>query len=264
MKNLELWNSLKTVPESAQKTIPAGRLKGFTEINPIWRLHALTEHFGPVGVGWSYKIDRTWIEEGSEDQRLAFVQVSVRYKLDGEWSEYVPGLGGSMLVAQEGQGERRHPYSSDECYKMALTDAISTALKALGVGADIYAGGNDFSKYSGAAEDKVKAQYQHLIGSKDGLGLYCMMMTLDQDTKVDLHNSWGPGKISQYKKISSDLEAQGFELLSNIRNGIDEDDALKVVENLEGITLDGKRYLAKLMEDDQMEYIRQAVRAAES
>lgn len=29
-------------------------------------------------------------------------------------------------------------YTSDECYKMALTDAISVAAKSIGMGADIY------------------------------------------------------------------------------------------------------------------------------
>ena len=38
-------------------------------------------------------------------------------------------------------------YTSDECYKMALTDAISVACRALGVGADVYWEA-DRSKYS--------------------------------------------------------------------------------------------------------------------
>ena len=34
--------------------------------------------------------------------------------------------------------EKNGPYTSDECFKMALTDAISVACKALGFGADVY------------------------------------------------------------------------------------------------------------------------------
>ena len=34
--------------------------------------------------------------------------------------------------------EKNGLYTSDECFKMALTDAISVACKALGFGADIY------------------------------------------------------------------------------------------------------------------------------
>lgn len=39
-----------------------------------------------------------------------------------------------MFVAKERNGL----YTSDECFKMALTDAISVAAKALGIGADVY------------------------------------------------------------------------------------------------------------------------------
>jgi hypothetical protein len=39
-----------------------------------------------------------------------------------------------MFVASEKSGL----YTSDECFKMALTDALSVACKALGIGADVY------------------------------------------------------------------------------------------------------------------------------
>ena len=36
--------------------------------------------------------------------------------------------------------EKSGMYTSDECYKMALTDAMSVACKALGVAADVFTG----------------------------------------------------------------------------------------------------------------------------
>jgi len=48
-----------------------------------------------------------------------------------------------MLVENESKG----PHTSDEAYKMALTDALSVAMKALGVAADIYLGMWDGSKF---------------------------------------------------------------------------------------------------------------------
>ena len=51
-----------------------------------------------------------------------------------EWSKPIVGVGGSMFIAKEKSG----PYTSDEAYKMALTDAISVSCKALGIAADIY------------------------------------------------------------------------------------------------------------------------------
>lgn len=135
MNNMELYNSWRKVPQEAQKAINAGRLKGKTDINPMWRIKVLTQKFGPCGTGWRYDIDKMWSEEGANEERCAFVQISLRYKMDdGNWSSPVIGVGGNMLTAKESRGL----YTSDECYKMALTDAISVACKALGIGADIY------------------------------------------------------------------------------------------------------------------------------
>lgn len=52
MSNLDLYEKVRQVPQEAQKTIGGGRLKGMTDINPMWRIKTLTEHFGICGVGW--------------------------------------------------------------------------------------------------------------------------------------------------------------------------------------------------------------------
>ena len=46
MSNLDLYNKVRTVPPEAQKKITGGRLNGMTDINPMWRIKALTEQFG--------------------------------------------------------------------------------------------------------------------------------------------------------------------------------------------------------------------------
>ena len=56
MENLDIYNKLRNVPETAKKPIQAGRLRGKTDINPLWRLKLLTEVFGPCGIGWMYEI----------------------------------------------------------------------------------------------------------------------------------------------------------------------------------------------------------------
>ena len=142
--NLRIYDAVRAVPEEAKRAITAGRLKGKTDINPMWRIKALTEQFGPCGDGWGYTIDRLWIEEGANGEKCAFAMISLWYKReDGTKSEPVIGIGGNMLVANEKNGL----YTSDECYKMALTDAISVACKALGFGADVYWGA-DRTKYT--------------------------------------------------------------------------------------------------------------------
>lgn len=137
MGNMDIYNAVSAVPGSAQKRISGGRLKGMTDINPMWRIRELTELFGPCGTGWKYKIVRKWLETASTGEVGAFVDIELQYRItpDEDWSEPIPGTGGSKFVAVEKDNNLR---ASDECYKMALTDAISVACKALGFGADIY------------------------------------------------------------------------------------------------------------------------------
>lgn len=134
MDNLELYNKVRKVPKEAQKEIGAGRLKGMTDINPQWRIKTLTEQFGPCGIGWYIEPVREWLEQGSNGEVTANVMIQLHIKQDNEWSKGIVGIGGSKLIAKESGGL----YTSDECYKMAYTDAISVACKLLGIGADVY------------------------------------------------------------------------------------------------------------------------------
>lgn len=133
MENLELYNKVREVPQDAKKTISAGRIKGFTDINPMWRIKCLTEQFGPCGIGWYYKTVEKWTETVG-DEICAFVMIELYVLYDGKWSQPISGTGGSRLATKE----RSEVYVSDECYKMATTDALSVACKNLGIGADVY------------------------------------------------------------------------------------------------------------------------------
>lgn len=146
-QNMKLYEAFKTTPTEARKTIAAGRLKGFTDINPMWRIKRLTEVFGPCGFGWKYEIVDQRLQPGHGHEVAAFVDILLYYKLDGEWSAGVPGVGGSAFIAQEKNG----PHTSDECFKMALTDAIGSACKNLGMSADIFFD-KDRTKYTGTEE----------------------------------------------------------------------------------------------------------------
>ena len=131
--NLEYWNRLRSVPGEALKTINAGRLKGMSDINPVFRLQVLTEAFGVCGIGWKYEIVKQWTETFGNEIK-GFCNINLYVKVDGMWSDAIPGTGGSSFVTMERNGA----YVNDEVYKMALTDALSVAMKSLGVAADIY------------------------------------------------------------------------------------------------------------------------------
>ena len=158
MGNLDYYNKLKVVPQQALRQIQSGRLRGKHDINPMWRIKAMTEQFGVCGIGWKYVITKQWTETfGSEVK--AYCNIDLFIKVNGEWSDAIQGTGGSSEVSMESKGA----YVSDECYKMALTDALSVAMKALGVAADVYfEAGKDIididSKY--ATQDSRASQQQ--------------------------------------------------------------------------------------------------------
>lgn len=149
MGHLEIYDSLKKVPTSARKQIEGGRLRGMTNINPMWRIKAMTKQFGPCGVGWKYEIADKHLERGANDEISAFVDVNLYIKADGSWSDPIPGTGGAAFVANEKGGL----HTSDECFKMALTDALSVACKALGLAADVY-WDKDITKYDQPDDEK--------------------------------------------------------------------------------------------------------------
>ena len=151
---MQIYNKARKVPEEAKKAITAGRLKGMTDINPMYRIKTLTEIFGPCGVGWWYEItEKKIIDDPITNQRAAFVDILLYYidPFSGEPSQGIPGTGGASFVAQERNGA----YLSDECFKMALTDALSVACKALGVAADVY-WQKDRTKYTAPEETPQK------------------------------------------------------------------------------------------------------------
>lgn len=127
---------MKKVPKSAQKQIQAGRLKGMTDISPMWRIKMLTEIFGPAGIGWYTDVIRREIVDGPSGDKMAIMDIHlyVRENGEGEWSKPIFGTGGKALIAKENSGLR----ADDEAWKKTYTDALSVACKALGIGADIY------------------------------------------------------------------------------------------------------------------------------
>lgn len=164
MENLEIYNKLKEVPKEAQKKITGGRLNGMTDIKPMWRIEKLTEVFGICGIGWKTKIKNKEILEGANGEKIAIVDIDLYIKIDGEWSDAIEGTGGSSFVANETKGL----YTSDECFKMAYTDAISVACKSLGMGADIYWGDSKYNKQQEITTKEQAEQYKITFGKHEG------------------------------------------------------------------------------------------------
>lgn len=128
--NLKIYNQLRNVPEHAKKAFNNGRFSG-TDINPMWRIKAMTEQFGMCGVGWYYDIvRREAVVSPDGTNGVVYVAVQLFVKIDSEWSKPIYGEGGNKYIIGKTY--------NDEAYKMALTDALSNATKRLGLGADVW------------------------------------------------------------------------------------------------------------------------------
>lgn len=148
MNNTHIYEIVKNVPKEAQKPITGGRLSGMTDIKPMWRIQTLTELFGPAGIGWYTETTKKEIVEGANGEKIAIVDILLYvnykspYNLDKDlWSKGIEGSGGSGFVTKERNGY----YTSDECFKMAYTDALSVACRSLGMGADVYWGDSKYN-----------------------------------------------------------------------------------------------------------------------
>lgn len=134
MENLKIYEAVRSVPQTATKQFSNGSFSG-TDINPMWRIKKLTEQFGACGIGWYYEVLSERCEQLDENTLIAIVDLNLYIKVDGEWSKPIYGTGGNKLKYST---LKKGVITSDEGYKMALTDALSVACKALGIGADVY------------------------------------------------------------------------------------------------------------------------------
>ena len=134
MQDINYWDKLRQVPDVAKKPITGGNLNGMTDINPVWRIQVMTENFGMCGFGWKYVVTKQWLEAYGNDVR-AFCNIDLFVKVGDQWSDAIPGTGGASFAMVTNSGKTN---VSDEAYKMALTDALSVAMKAIGVAADVY------------------------------------------------------------------------------------------------------------------------------
>ena len=146
--NMRIYDAVRAVPPEAIKPITAGRLKGKSDINPMWRIKVLTEQYGPCGEGWYTEGVRYWtvIQEKSMEMAV-FCELQLHTRGENGWSAPIYGIGGNTVIAAEKNGL----YLDNEAYKKAYTDALSVACKALGIGADVYWQA-DRTKYSDLTE----------------------------------------------------------------------------------------------------------------
>ena len=144
MDNMRIYNAGRAVPPGAVKKITAGAYgkAGLSDINPQWRIEKMTELFGPCGIGWTWQPEDIRIEDG-----LCLAHVTVRYReeLGGAFSEPVHGYGGTVMGRMN---------DDSDVLKSTFTDAVSNALRYIGIGADVW-----YKPGREAAENQFDTKY---------------------------------------------------------------------------------------------------------
>lgn len=192
-KNMRFYGQVQDTPKEAQKSFNNGRFSG-TDINPMWRIKKLTEVFGPVGFGWWTQNVNYRFENSPETKEIAVfceLELVVKDPESNEVSQPIYGVGGNTFVASRRAGLQ----ASDEAMKMAYTDALSIACKALGFSHDIYYQA-DRTKYTAAdigSEPKAEAKAEskeHTANSAELISeidqrLAVIGKDMDNATKLD-------------------------------------------------------------------------------
>jgi len=145
-KNVRFYSKFMKTPKEAQKSFNNGSFSG-TDINPMFRIQILTEVFGPAGFGWwtqNVKYDMVESPQTNEVSVFCELELVVKDPESSEVSQPIYGIGGNTYIKNWGNNRIK---ASDEAKKMAYTDAMSIACKALGIGHDIWYG-NDRTKYT--------------------------------------------------------------------------------------------------------------------
>jgi hypothetical protein len=144
MSNTRIWDALsKTDPKHTKPFSRSGGFKG-TAIKPIWLTKRLTEHFGPAGTGWGMD-EPTFQTVAAGDEILVFCTVALWYRESGDDTKRgtIYGVGGDKVLGKNKYG----PFTNDEAFKASYTDALSNAMKQIGMGADIHMGQFEDEKY---------------------------------------------------------------------------------------------------------------------
>lgn len=139
MSNTTLWDKLgKTDPKHTKQFSRAGGFKG-TAVKPMFSYRRMTEEFGPCGSGWGIN-EPSFQVVSAGDEILVYCTVSIWH---GDKANVVFGVGGDKVAGKNKNGT----FTDDEAFKKAFTDAVTNALKLIGVAADIHMGMFDDQKY---------------------------------------------------------------------------------------------------------------------
>ena len=141
-ENFYIWDQVKNTNPKYTKPFTKFGGKELTTIDPMYQIQVMTGLFGPVGKGWSYKVNYNYTDKN------VFAEVIIKYYADA-WYEYGPVCSVQGLYKKNGSLD-------DEAPKKAMTDAMTKAFSHLGISADVFLGLFDNNKYV----EEMKAKFE--------------------------------------------------------------------------------------------------------
>ena len=209
---MKFYDAMRAVPKEAQKSFNNGKFSG-TDINPMWRIKKLTELFGPCGIGLYTEPVSRQMERAEDGTTCAFVSINLYIKVDGEWSKPIYGEGGNTFATKTKAG---YLSVSDEAYKMAYTDAISNAAKALGCGADVWFE-KDRTKYDLQQERAQAVQQPAPAQSKNDMDILKLIAEVNACTNsADVTKMWNAHpELKSNEAFKAAVAARGKDLKVN-------------------------------------------------
>jgi len=199
----KIYENLMEVPSNALKPIEFGNLKGKSDINPQWKIEALTKEFGLCGFGWKYEIDKVDTFNCQDGQVLLYLRLSFYFKQEEKWSDPVYGYGGDFILKKNKNGL----VPNDEAFKMCLTDALGNAIKNIGVAGSIFRGLYDGSKYARREEEYKEA---HKTITKEQVG---KILDLISATNADEKIMCQYYKVKKIEEMTEEIYQKAYHAL---------------------------------------------------
>jgi len=154
--NLKIWDAFADIDPKFTKQISGKAYKG-TSPNPQYVIRCLTELFGPVGIGFGWRVLADGFQPLGEKTlhwcRIEFwhTNKSNTYEEYGQTLAAYPTNGGGFVV-------------DEDAPKKSQTDAIVKAASHLGVAANIFLGRWDDQKHVAAVSEEFRAKERAQVG----------------------------------------------------------------------------------------------------
>ena len=161
-KNLSIWNQVEKTDTRYTKDAKVGGQQ-ITSLNGTAMIMKATEVFGPVGIGFGWKVIEERFDKGAEmfsgegDKRVSLgfelnhtMKITFWFKHEGERGE-LEQYGCTPYLYKSKFGTT----TDGEAPKKSLTDAIKKSLSMLGFSADVFLGMFDDRDYVEQRRDEV-------------------------------------------------------------------------------------------------------------